>query len=425
MLRLSLICSFWIWAAPCAPAAVPWARGGTAGPGAPATWTAPVPGGAPSPASRGLQTPALGGPPAATAGPLDGAAQASGARLERRLLAMGSEWTLSIEAGDRAQALAASEAAVLALVGVERRLSTWDPSSELARALAAPLGQPIELSADCAAELSAAFRWSAVTDGAFDPRVGALVDAYDLRGRGRWPAAEEREAARRAGGQLGFDGRRIWREDQRSRLEEGGFAKGAGLDAALDALKRNGITQASLSLGGQVGLLGGAQVWVRDPRQPERPLLSLWLADGSLASSDNHSAGRVVDGRCLPHLLDPRSGLPVARDGSVSVFAPSALAADALSTGLFVLGEAGWSAVLARQPELGLLALSPTPSGWRAALCPRLLAALRWTAPGVEAVPWSAPADLPASLPTGRSSACSDTTAATAGTPPTPPHGPR
>lgn len=311
-----------------------------------------------------------------------------GARLERRWLAMGSEFRLSLEAPDRPAAVAASEAALEALGACERRLSTWDADSEVSRALAAPLGDRVELSAACAAELAAAWGWSAATDGAFDPRAGALVDAYGLRGPGRWPSSRELEAARRGSSGLCFDGKRLWREDSAARLAEGGFAKGAGLDAALAALRARGIREATLCLGGQVAVLGSARLLVSDPADPGRPLLALRLADGSLASSDNRRSARLVDGRLLPHLFDPRSGLPADWPGSVSVFAPSALAADALSTGLFVLGAPGFGILRERHPELGLLLLAPTSAGWRASLCPRLRAALLWSSPEVELAAW-------------------------------------
>jgi thiamine biosynthesis lipoprotein len=66
-----------------------------------------------------------------------------------------------------------------------------------------------------------------------------------------------------------------------------------------------------------------------------------------------------VAGRRRGHILDPRTGLPVERAGSVTVVAPTGLEADALSTALFVLGPDAAPALLARHP--GAVAVFAVP----------------------------------------------------------------
>lgn len=253
---------------------------------------------------------------------------------------MGCRLQINLEAGSRAQALAASQAAFLALKEVEGRLSTWDPSSELSRFHSAPAGRLFALSPQTQAELERAWSWSHWSQGAFDPRLGALVSAYDLRGAGRWPSPADVDAARNHCGpvavQLLTGG--LLRQSAEARLEEGAFAKGAGLDAALAALRQAGIASACLDLGGQLAFLAPQRVPIAEPGQRERALLTLQLTAGSLATSDNSLSARQVDGQLLPHLIDPRSGRPAPNWGSLCVWAQSALDADALSTGLYVLG---------------------------------------------------------------------------------------
>jgi thiamine biosynthesis lipoprotein len=104
---------------------------------------------------------------------------------------MGTHLGIEVTAPTRAAALAASEAAVRAIEAVEVRLSTWTDASELARLNAAPVGQPVALSPELAADLALAREVWRDTDGAFDPGVGALVRAFGLRDGGREPAAGE------------------------------------------------------------------------------------------------------------------------------------------------------------------------------------------------------------------------------------------
>jgi len=268
---------------------------------------------------------------------------AGGVRIERHLGAMGTALEIQVEAADRTTALQASERAALAIEGAEARLSTWRDDSELARLNRTPVGQGFEASERLAAELSAVCSWYRETGGAFDPSIGGLVDAWDLRGAGRRPSDQEIAAALVPGGlaaALELQGRTAVRRTDALRLEEGGFGKGAGLDAALAAAAGEGVQRVVLDLGGQVALSGGEAVtWsVADPRDRERSAVSFLLERGSVATSGNSERAVVVEGERIGHLLDPATGRPVEDFGSMTVWAPDALSADCLSTGLYVMG---------------------------------------------------------------------------------------
>jgi FAD:protein FMN transferase len=267
-------------------------------------------------------------------------AAAPAATVERRLGVMGTSLGLEVEATDRSTALGASERAVRALEATEARLSTWHEQGELVRLNAAGVGAPVMLSAVTAEELKAALRCAEQTFGAFDPTVGALVEAWGLRRTGRIPSEDELAQARRRTGYAGLrvEGGQALRQAD-VLVEEGGFGKGAGLDRAAWALGEAGAQSARLDLGGQV------LSWNRESKETlahpagrEVPAVHLQMAPGALATSGNSERGRVVEGRKVGHLLDPRTGRPAASFGSVTVWAPTALWADCLSTGLFVLG---------------------------------------------------------------------------------------
>jgi len=281
---------------------------------------------------------------------------------------MGTWLDLSVEGRERAEALRASEAAVRAVAEVEGRLSTWEASSELSRLNATAPGEPFALSYALARDLERVGELWRVTDGAFDPGLGALVEAWGLRTGGRVPSAEELAAARASGGFSGFelDGSTARRRHALARIEEGGFGKGVGLDAALEVLRQSGASSAVLDLGGQVAVLGAGPVVreLADPRDRERPVLELCLGPGSLSTSGNSERGIVVNGERLGHILDPRTGAPAPDFGSLTVFAPDATTADALSTGLYVLGpEAAFAWIAARPASEGLELLVLEPRG--------------------------------------------------------------
>lgn len=314
---------------------------------------------------------------------------AAAATVERQGHVMGTRMTMRVTAADRTRALGAAEAAWRELEAAEARLSTWGETSELARLNAAPVGRPVTLSPALAAELDAAAECRRLTAGGFDPGVGALVAAWGLRDGGRIPSPAELDTARGASGWRHLDLRDgvAVRRHAGLVLEEGGFGKGAGLDRAIAALAAAGAT-GWVDLGGQLATTGGdSLVTVADPAARQRPAVSVRLDAGSLATSGNGERGFAVAGRRLGHLLDPRSGEPAPDFGSLTVWAPSALVADCLATGLYVLGPRRALEVAAALPEVEAMALIVLPDGGiRAEVTAGLVGRVVALAPTVERV---------------------------------------
>lgn len=253
--------------------------------------------------------------------------------MDRRVLAMGTVLRLHLEGtGDLARA---AEGALAESARIEAACSTWDPASAWSR-LNAAQGAPMPMEAEWLDLLGRIKAWTRRTQGAFDPVLMALMRAWGIREGGRVPDAQGLAEARRASGAelLDLDARR---GTARLRLpgaglEEGGFLKGYALDAMR---KASGVSSGWIDFGGQVLAWGRPlSVDIADPQDRQRPRLTLLLREASLSSSGTSERGR--------HILDPRRGEPCPAWGSTAVVAPEALAADVLSTALYVLGpEAG------------------------------------------------------------------------------------
>lgn len=122
-------------------------------------------------------------------------------------------------------------------------------------------------------------------------------------------------------------------------LDAGAFGRGAALDRVRRVVE--GTPGAWLAdLDGQVAVGGGPwPVALAHPEHRDRSALDLRLSGGSLATSGGVVRDRTLkDGVRIGHVLDPRTGRSVVRRGSMSVWHPDALAADALSTALQVMG---------------------------------------------------------------------------------------
>lgn len=295
--------------------------------------------------------------------------------VQREIRAMGTRLRIRVEALDRAAGIRATEAAFDTVRSVESLLSTWHGDTELSRLNGAPVGQAVSLSPGLARILEEVRVWSRETRGAFEPVVGALVDAWDLRGQGRHPSPETLARAVAATGPraltLSSKGATAVRRDSLAWIDAGAFGKGHALRKASRALKQAGITRGILDFGGQIVTLGrpssavdGAsgeswRVSVAHPSRRNRPVTDLAL-EGRASVSTTGGSERFVapEGRRLSHVIDPRSGRPIRPWGSVTVVATDPLVADLASTALFVLGPDEALAWAADREDLAVLVLT-------------------------------------------------------------------
>jgi len=261
---------------------------------------------------------------------------------------MGTTLQVGVGVHNRAEGIEAIENAFKAVRRVDSLLSTWRDDSEIARLNHAAPGQAVRLTPDLYRLLREAAAWSRLTSGAFDPGIGSLVDAWDLRGKGVVPSAEALSAARAASGMIRFvfaDGPgTVSRTDRAAWIDTGGFGKGVALREARRALRAHGIHSGILNFGGQVVVLGAnrrGRDWIVPVAHPSRrthPLAWLHLQDGSASTSSQSERFVTVGRRGIGHILDPRSGEPVSAWGSVTVIAEDPTVADVVSTALLVLG---------------------------------------------------------------------------------------
>ncbi|MBI3047150.1 MAG: FAD:protein FMN transferase [Acidobacteria bacterium] len=274
------------------------------------------------------------------------AAAASGAAstlVTRDVYLMGTRARLATAAPTRDQGLATLATALDVLERAEQDLSTWRESSAISGLNRHPVGVPWHAGPTLCRTFDEVWRWHAATGGAFDPAIGRLLAAWDVHGDGAIPAPDVRVRASAASGLalLAFD-RTACTLTRRGdvAVDVGAFGKGEALDRVEAAL---GNVSWMVDLGGQisVGGAGPAEGWtvaIAHPRRRDQPYLHVQLRDGSLATSGGSERDITVDGVRIAHIFDPRTGWPASFDGSVTVWHRRGLAADALSTALFVMG---------------------------------------------------------------------------------------
>ncbi|RSF01114.1 FAD:protein FMN transferase [Achromobacter aegrifaciens] len=197
--------------------------------------------------------------------------------------------------------------------------------------------------ADLLRLLSESRRYSELTSGMFDPTVQPLWQLYaehfsqpGAAADGPPPAAVAQALSRVSHADVMLDGSRIELLRPGMGITLNGIAQGYITDRVTDLLRRAGLERALVDMGEIQGLDGSAtpQPWkvgIADPRDPARLLASASMTNQALATSGGYGTAIDPAGR-YTHLFDPRTGRARPRYLSVSVMAPCATMADALST---------------------------------------------------------------------------------------------
>ena len=290
---------------------------------------------------------------------------------------MGTLWQVSASAPAGADLHVLHDGIQACLDRVVAQMSTWEHDSDISRYNRAPAGTWQLLPQPFFDVLREALAIAARTDGAVDPTVGPLVEAWGFGPGGtggRVPEADVLAAARaRTGWQrlvLDAAGQRVLQPGGVG-LDLSGIAKGHGVDAVVDWLRGKGIPAALVEVGGELRGYGRkpddsawkvlAEAWPEDDGAGEAHAVAssagdralagdagdaadvpciLALDDAAVATSGDHWHYFQHDGRRYAHTIDPRSGRPVDHaPAAVTVVAATALAADAWATALTVLGE--------------------------------------------------------------------------------------
>jgi len=303
--------------------------------------------------------------------------------VERARYLMGTPCAVVVVHRDSAAALEAVTSALDEIDRLEDVMSSWREDSELARLNRSAAAGPVVCSTELAAVLDSGLVLARLTAGAFDPTVGPLVDAWDLRGQGRVPSVVEVAAALACVGWSGLDFDREARTVRFARpgmsVDLGGVGKGFALDRAAATLARLGSPSALINLGGELFALGERHtVTVAHPAARLTPVVELEVGDACVSTSGQSERGFSVRGVRYGHVIDPRTGRPVATAASVTVVCRSAARADALATALLVMGRERAAGFVRAHPEVGALWLEPAGSGVRA---------WNWNLSTVRAVP--------------------------------------
>lgn len=256
----------------------------------------------------------------------------------------------------------AIRAAFAEMERLSAQLSEWEPHSAVSQVSARAGVAPVVVPPALFTVLDVSQQVAALTGGAFDVTWAALADLWHFPAtqdsapapRLPAPAAVARQLALVGYQNLDLDrgASTAYLRHPGMRLGLGGVAKGYIAAAAADLLVSRGVADVLVAASGDLAARGtnGPRPWtaaIEDPRRTGVVLATVELRDESLSTAGDYEHCFFVAGHRYHHILDPKTGYPAEGAESVTVLSTSGALADALDTGLLVLGTAHGTAAVA------------------------------------------------------------------------------
>ncbi len=229
---------------------------------------------------------------------------------------------------------------------VDALLSVYRDDSWVSRINASAGRDAVRVPEEVREIIAQAQTFAAETGGHFNILVEPLMRAYGFRGQTDFSDRAVGDAIEAASPRhllIGSDG--VGLAHPRAAIDLGGIGVGYAVDRSVGILRKEGISNALLNHSGDLYALGagpegaGWRVSIRDPEAPRGIATSIELKDAALSTSGNYESTASIHNETVGHILLTTTGRNPNHYLSLSVIAPKAVEADALSTGYFCSGK--------------------------------------------------------------------------------------
>lgn len=230
-------------------------------------------------------------------------------------------------------------------------MNVFDPGSLTSRV---NREDSVEINQDFAQVYNMSERINRLTGGAFDPTLGPLITAWGF-GKGHRATSDTLriDSLLQLVGinKTKISGGRLIKQNRAIEFNFSAIAKGYGCDVVAAMLKRNGVQDYLVEIGGEIACSGVGPSGGKWRVSIDRPDFSdsichdsqciIELSDCGLATSGNYRNYHGEGAGRYGHTISPTTGHPVSTDVlSATVIAPTCMEADALATSMMALGSA-------------------------------------------------------------------------------------
>ncbi|WP_374399189.1 FAD:protein FMN transferase [Flavobacterium sp.] len=262
---------------------------------------------------------------------------------------LGSPFEITVVAKDSIQGNLFSDLAITEVRRIENLISDWIPTSQISKVNHNAGISPIKVDKEVYDLVDRATKISKLTSGAFDISYASMDRIWKFDGSMKeMPTPEEiRKSVEKVGYQniiLNPKDTTIFLKNKGMKLGLGGIGQGYIADKIKVLLQEKGCSSGLVNVSGDINTWGkqpNGNLWtvgIVNPMNKNKVFATFPLDDSAVETSGSYEKYVTFNGKRYSHIIDPRTGYPATGIVSVSVFAKQTEIADALATGIFVMG---------------------------------------------------------------------------------------
>ncbi|MBE9576673.1 FAD:protein FMN transferase [Flavobacterium proteolyticum] len=262
---------------------------------------------------------------------------------------LGSPFEITVVAKDSVQGNLFSDLAIAEVKRIENLISDWIPTSQISKVNQNAGISPVKVDKEVYDLVDRATKISKLTSGAFDISYASMDRIWKFDGSMKeMPTPEEiKKSVEKVGYQniiLNPNDTTIFLKNKGMKLGLGGIGQGYIADKIKVLLQEKGCNSGLVNVSGDINTWGkqpNGNPWtvgIVNPMNKNKVFATFPLDDSAVETSGSYEKYVTFNGKRYSHIIDPRTGYPATGIISVSVFTKQTELADALATGIFVLG---------------------------------------------------------------------------------------
>ncbi|GAA4054927.1 FAD:protein FMN transferase [Flavobacterium chungnamense] len=262
---------------------------------------------------------------------------------------LGSPFEITVVAKDTIQGNYFIDKAVAEVKRIENLISDWIPTTQISEVNKNAGINPVKVDDEVFQLVTRANKISKLTNGAFDISYASMDKIWKFDGSMK--EMPTKEAIKSSVEKIGYEKiimndstKTIFLKEKGMKLGLGGIGQGYIADKVKALLQNEGCKSGIVNVSGDINTWGKQiddkpwAIGIINPMNKNKVFATFPLEDSAVETSGSYEKFVMFNGVRYSHIIDPRTGYPATGIVSVSVFAKQTEIADALATGIFVLG---------------------------------------------------------------------------------------